>query len=183
MRACCYQPRLHQLFFFLCYLGCALHAGEKKHLRQFQTLTIWNSCKKKTNKNEARQDPSIKVDNNNHRSDVPVKAYSYSICTLLDLLSIFYTHYSLSHPSLSLSVCRSQYVSPSLPFSFPLVVSAIIIPLFFEVFVKSKAPKQSPNMWIHGPFKYLGSYEVAHSWNIFSLKFQQVKINPKRVLF
>ena len=90
-----------------------------------------------------RQDHSITVDQINHRFDVPVKACFHSICTLLDLLSILNTHYSLS-PSLPLSlyVGLSQCVSPSLHFSFPLVVSAIIIPLFFEVFVKSKAPKQ-----------------------------------------
>lgn len=54
------------------------------------------------------QDRSINVDNNNHRFDVPVKAYFHSICTLLDLLSILNTHYSLS-PSLlfSLSLCLS----------------------------------------------------------------------------
>lgn len=35
-------------------------------------------------------------------------------------------------------------------------------------------------MWIHAPFKYWGSYVVAHSWNTLSLKFQQVKINPRK---
>lgn len=42
--------------------------------------------------------------------------------------------------------------SPSLSFSSPVGVNEVIIPLYFEVFVKDNPQ----NMWIHGPFKYFG---------------------------
>lgn len=121
--------------------------GERRDRKKTTTLTaISNSDsmklsfkgKKNNRRKKTKQDHSIKFDNNNHRFDVPVKAYFHSICTLLDLLSILNIHYTLP-PS---SAC----LSPSLPSSFPLVVSAIIIPLFFEVFVKNKiqGPTNNP---------------------------------------
>lgn len=101
--------------------GQSFSLGGERRDRKKTTLTaISNSDsmklsfkgKKNNRRKKTKQDHSIKFDNNNHRFDVPVKAYFHSICTLLDLLSILNIHYTLP-PSLSLSVSLSPFLFPS----------------------------------------------------------------------
>lgn len=137
---------------FSCYLGpgsLRRVETEKENIDgNFKTLTVGKSYRRKEEDGKRGQMTELIMIITDF--DVPLKAYFHSICTLLNLLSILNTHYSLSPSPLlssspSLSACLGASSSPSFP--FPLVVSAIIIPLFFEALVKNRGPpKQSPNI-------------------------------------
>lgn len=83
-----------------------------------------------------------------------MEAYFHLVHYLLSVLS---SHYS---PSLSCSFPLPYCLS--LSSSFPLVLSAVIIPLFFEVSINSSPPPLTYECMVF--FMCWGSNELAHSW-------------------
>lgn len=102
----------------------------------------WNQFLKPQQKGRSRN-WSIRVDDN-HTSAVLVKAYFHSVHYLLSVWS--------THPPFFFT----PTVLLPLSFSFPLVLSAVIIPLFFEVSINSSPLTNSPQTYEYMVFLSAG---------------------------
>lgn len=128
------------MFFFFLHHPDLVHPGEwPLCCCFFSYLFIYFWMKpifENHNKREEAKNCSIRLDDN-HRLAAPVKTYFHLVHYLLSLWS---TH---DFPPLPFFF-HSHCLAASLSFSFPLVLSAVIIPLFFEVSINSSPSKTVP---------------------------------------